>query len=349
MLKKWLSVIMAVIIGGSIFLHHAQAEGEYRAEDFPYKELSIQVMPEFDYPEGWPEDKPSLLNAFYGTITNNSGQDYSGELEFPVPLSDKDFQVYLVAEFPADNQSEVQRPYELNKAKNTLIWKPAEVIKQGSSYQFVIEYYSNPIAVTDTEKKFDFQFIPEASVEKLDIIFYNPMNSTEFTLDPKAQNVTGTDYGQELHLYQYTDVLKGEPVSYSTSYKKEGNESTLSIISKQTPEDGTHAGLTATDQVGNNGLSTSENQPIIGTAGAFIIGLSICIAGAFVFFGLRGAKESKYSSNVSSNGRNTSKKGARTSSASVKSLDEEKKLLRNKLMTGKIDEKTYEERMKKLI
>mgnify|MGYP005828433015 CR=1 FL=1 len=156
------------------------------------------------------------------TISNNSGQDFSGELEFPGPLSDKDFQVYLVAEFPADNQSEVQRPYELNKATDTLVWKPAEVFKQGSSYQFVIEYYSNPIAVSGTERKFDFQFTPEANIEKLDIIFYNQMNTTEFALNPKAQNVTGTDYGQELHLLQYTDVIKGKIVSYSTSYKKRG-------------------------------------------------------------------------------------------------------------------------------
>lgn len=347
MLKKWLSMIMAVIIGGSISIHHAQAEGVYRAEDFPYKELTIQVMPEFDYPEGWPEDKPSLLNAFYGTITNNSGQDFSGELEFPVPLSDKDFQVYLVAEFPSDNQSEVQRPYELNKATNTLVWKPAEAIKQGSSYQFVIEYYSNPIAISSTEKKFDFQFTPEANIEKLDIIFYKPMNSTEFALDPKAQNVTGTDYGQDLHLFQYTDVIKGKTVSYSTTYEKEENESTLSIISKQIPQDGNQTEISATEQVASNGLYIDKNQPIISTAGAIIIGISICIAGVFVFFGLRGAKQSKYSTNQKKS--HPSMRGARTSSARIKSLDEEKKLLRNKLLNGKIDEKTYEERMKKLI
>ncbi len=344
MVKKWLAAIIVVLFGGSFIFNNVQAEEKFDAEKFPYTELSIQVMPEFDYPEGWAQEKPSMLNAFYGTITNKSGQDFKGELEFPVPLDDKDFQVYLVAEFPGENQSEVQRPYKLNKEKGTLTWAPAETIKKDGTYQFVIEYYSNPITVNGGEKSFNYQFTPETAIEKLDIIFYNPMNAENFKLEPAAQNISITDYGQELHLSQFTDVKKGEALDYSTIYTKEGNESTLSIISKLPPEDENHSGVTATEQVATNG---SGDRPIIGTAGAIIIGISIIIAGVFVYFGLKGAK-----SNSSSKSRIDSKKRKITSptaTASVKSLDEEKKQLRNKLMKGKIDEKTYEEKMKKLI
>jgi len=341
MVKKWLVAIVVVLIGGSFIFNNVQAEEKFVAEDFPYTELSIQVMPEFDYPEGWAEEKPSLLNAFYGTITNKSGQDFKGELEFPAPLDDKDFKVYLVAEFPGENQSEVQRPYKLNKEKGTLTWSPTEAIKKDGTYQFVIEYYSNPITVNGAEKNFNYQFTPETNIEKLDIIFYNPMNAKNFKLEPAAQNISATDYGQELHLYQFTDVKKGQALDYSTAYTKEGNESTLSIISKLPPEDDNHTEA-ATEQVANNG---SDERPIIGTAGAVIIGISIIIAGAFVFLGLKGSKANSDRKLHSKLG----KKNRITSAKPVKNLDGEKKQLRNKLINGKIDEKTYEEKMKKLI
>lgn len=339
MVKKWLATIMAVFISVGFISNNVQAEDKFIAEDFPYTELSIQVMPEFDYPEGWPEEKPSLLNAYYGTITNKSGQDFKGELEFPVPLDDKEFKVYLVAEFPTGKQSEVQRPYKLNKENETLTWEPTETIKKDGTYEFVIEYYSNPISAKGEEKNFDFQFTPEANIEKLDVVFYNPLNSKNFSLEPTAQNVSATDYGQELHFYQYTDVKKGEAVQYATSYQKEGNESTLSIISKLPPEDDNNSGTTATN------LSGTSQQPLIGIAGAIIIGISIIIAGAFVFFGIKGTKSNSNQKHLS----NSSKKRGTTSRTPIKNLNDEKKQLRNKLINGKIDEKTYEEKMKKLI
>jgi hypothetical protein len=339
MVKKWLTAIMAVFFCGGFIFTIVEAEDKFNAEDFPYTELSVQVMPEFDYPEGWSEEKPSLLNAYYGTITNKSGQDFKGALEFPVPLDDKDFKVYLVAEFPADNQSEVQRSFKLNKENGTLSWEPTETIKKDDTYEFVIEYYSNPIAVKDNAKNFDYRFTPEADIEKLDIVFYNPMNSENFTLEPAAQNISATDYGQELHFYQYANVKKGEAVQYATTYEKEGNESTLSIISKLPPEDKNQSGETATNPSGTG------QQPIIGIAAAIIIGISIIIAGAFVFFAIKGTK-----SNPNQKIRSkSSKKRVPSTTNSIKSIDDEKKQLRNKLINGKIDEKTYEEKMKKLI
>jgi hypothetical protein len=344
MLKKWLPIIMALFVTGSFVLNNAQAQENFTAEEFPYKEMTIQVMPEFDYPEEWKGDKPSLLSAFYGTITNESGRDFKGELEFPLPVQDVEFSVYLVAEFPADNKPEVQRPYKLDKDKGLLKWEPAEGIKKGESYQFVIEYYSSPFTVSGAEKQFDFSYTPPAMIDRLNIIVFNPLNAKGFKLNQQADNVSDSDYGQELHHFQYSDAKKGDSFSYSASYIKEGNNSTLSVISKQNPpNDDNHSGLNESGQTAQNG---SGSSPIIGTAGAVIIGISIIIAAAFVSLGLKGNAANRPTQR---NQRKAPAKKGSSPASNIRDIAEEKKQLRNKLLAGKIDEKTYEEKMKKLI
>jgi hypothetical protein len=307
--------------------------------------MQIQVMPEFDYPADWPKDTPSVLVGQYGTFTNKSGQDYSGNIEIPVPAKDKNFEVNLVAEFPDVNKSEVQRPFEVNKDKGTISWKPGKAIKNGDTYRYVIEYYTNSINVSD-QKSFNYQFTNQADIGTLDVVFYAPMNAKNIALTPKAQSTSKSDYKEDLYYYEYKNVKPGNTVNYSFTYTKKDNVSSLSVINKeQPPKDSTHSGV--------NGNTTTSNtdkskQPIIGIGGASIIGIAIIIAGLFIFFGLRGRmrKTSSLTSNKSTKkqpGKPTSKKIDKLANA------EEKKELRKKLLNGKIDQETYEEEMKKLL
>ncbi|KKK33222.1 hypothetical protein WQ57_25205 [Mesobacillus campisalis] len=347
MLKKWLSIIMAFFISASFVLNSAQAQERFVAENFPYKEMTIQVMPEFDYPENWKGDKPSLLSAFYGTITNESGQDFKGELEFPVPAEDGNFSVYLVAEFPAEDKPEIQRPHKVDKEKGVLTWQPAEGIKKGQSYQFVIEYYSSPFMVSGAEKEFEFSYNPPAGIDQLNIIVFTPVKAEAFKLNQQADNISKSDYGQELHYFQYSNVKKDKPVSYTASYIKDGHESTLSLISKQNPpNDENHNGSSEGEPELRNSSGTPGTSPIIGTAGAIIIGISVIIAGAFIYYGLMGKAPN---TNAQNNRSKTPARKASYVAPKARDIAEEKKQLRNKLLTGKIDEKTYEEKMRKLI
>lgn len=348
MFKRLASFVITALVLTSFIPNVNAAEG-FPSEKFPYKEMQIQVMPEYDYPEKWPEDQPSLLQGYYGTFTNNTGADYNGEIEFKAPVSDKNFEIYLVAEFPSDKDPEVQRPYEINKDKGVISWKPSKAIKKGETYKFVVEYYSSGIEVTDI-KKFIFNYQNPADTEKLDIIIYAPLKSEDFKVEPTAQNTTESEYGEKLHIYQFTNKKQGETVNITASYVKKDNISTLKTISEQNPpNDENHSGVngeTATDQVLNNGKS---EKPIIGTSGAIIIGISVIIAGVFVFLGLKGNRNG--SRPVGPGSKKAFKKSAASKSVpkvDKKDVTDHKKKLRAKLVNGEIDEETYEKEIEKL-
>lgn len=346
MLKNKLFVFFLITsILSSFIIPKASAETVFQADKFPLKEMQVQVMPEFDYPEGWSKDTPSLLVGQYGTITNKSGQDFDGKIEIPVPVKEKGFKASLVAEFPDPNKPEVQRPYDIDQEKGIVTWKPEKAIKNNETYQFVIEYYSQSIDVKD-KKSFTYEFKNNAEIEQLDVIFYAPMNAKEIQLEPKAQNSDKSEYGEELYYYQYKNVKVGDSLKYTFSYKKDGTESTLEAINKQKPPaDANHTGTTATDQV-KNSTKDSTVQPIIGVGGASIIGLAIIIAGVFVFFGLKGNGKTPSKGLKPSNQK---QKKPSTKKDHKSSNTEDKKELRKKLLTGKINQEMYDEEMKKLI
>ncbi|MDN3016545.1 hypothetical protein PH210_10115 [Paenibacillus sp. BSR1-1] len=350
MLKKRL---LALFVIGSFFTNFiipkASAETVFQAEKFPFKEMQIQVMPEFDYPEDWgSRDIPSLLVGQYGTITNKSGQDYDGKIEVPIPAMEKGFEAYLVAEFPEENKPEVQRPYDVDKNKGLITWKPAKPIKSNESYKFVIEYYTKTVGVNDN-KTFTYELQKNADIELLDVIFYAPMNAKDIKLEPKAQKNSKSEYGEELYYYQYKNVKPADSLKYSFTYKKDGTESTMEAINKQQPpNDKNHSSVngTATDQVKKSGNDNSK-QPIIGVAGASIIGIAIIIAGAFIFLGLKG--KSQYPTKITKLNKQQPKKPTNVKNEHKTANEDEKKELRKKLLTGKIDQEMYEEEMKKLI
>jgi hypothetical protein len=349
MLKKLMVFVFITTLIGSFFLKDVSANEAFQAEKFPYKEMQVQVMPEFDYPKDWSKEKPSLLVGYFGTFVNKSGSEYSGEITFPLPVDDPDFEMYLAAEFPEANKPEVQVEYKIDQEQKLISWKPTKPIEIDATYNYVIEYYSNPIEVKDT-KSFNYRFTPPANMEQLNIVFYAPINSKDFTMEPKATNESKSEYGEEIHHYQYLNAKKGAEVSYKAFYVKKGNTSSMSVISTMDPpNDENHqgtSGTTATEQVLKNsgGTSKTSNRPFIDTTGAVIIGFSMIIMGVFIFLGFKGKKSvpspKSPVSKVETKGSKNTKK--------VDSKSNEKKLLRSMLMTGEIDQQTYDEKIKKL-
>lgn len=346
MLKKLFALLVITTFLSNLVMKTASAETNFQPDKFPYQTMQVQVMPEFDYPAKWPKNTPSLLVGVYGKLTNKSGQDYDGKIEIPVPANGKNFQANLVAEFPDVNKPEVQRPYEIDKAKGTVSWTPGKPIKNNETYNYVVEYYVNSIAV-GSQKSLTYELTNQADVADLNVIFYAPMNAKNIQLEPKAQVNDKSEYGEELYYYQYKNVKKGNNLKYSFKYTKTDNDSSMSIIQKQQPpNDATHNGVSNK----NTSTNTTDHRPIISTGGAIVIGLAIIIFGVFVFLGLRGSR--KPTKPTSSNRKKSSKNQGNkpvVKKESKLALDEEKKELRKKLLDGKIDQDTYEEEMKKLI
>jgi len=347
--KKWLAMFVIASFLTSFISSKTSAATIFQAEKFPFKEMQVQVMPEFDYPEDWgSRDVPSLLVGEYGTITNKSGQDYDGKIEIPVPAKEKGFEAYLVAEFPEENKPEVQRPYDVDKEKGIVSWKPAKAIKNNETYQFVIEYYTKTIEVKE-QKNFTYQLINNAAIDQLDVVFYSPMDAKNIKLEPKAANNTKSEYGEELYYYQYKGVKAKENPKYSFSYQKAGTESTMEAINKQQASTD-KSGSTATDQVKKETSSSTIKQPLIGAGGASIIGIALIIAGIFVYLGLKGnAQRGRYSAAKGTKHKQQPAKQLAGKKDHKPNNAEEKKELRKKLLTGKIDQEMYEEEMKKLI
>lgn len=345
--KRLLALFLITSFLASFIIPNAYAETTFQPEKFPYTDMQIQIMPEFDYPEGWAKDTPSLLVGQYGTFTNKSGQDFDGKVEITVPANEKGFQAYLVAEFPEDNKPEVQRPFDVDKEKGVISWKPSKAIKNNESYRFVVEYYTSAVDIKD-KRSFTYEYSNPTEIGTLDVIFYAPMDAKEITLEPKAPNNTKSEYGEELFYYQYKDVKVGESYKYSFSYQKDGFKSTLDAINeKQPPNDENHTGVngTATDQISGG---SGGDRPLIGIGGAVVIGIAIIIAGVFVYLGLKGKSQSapKASSSKATN-HHPKKQVVKKENNSI-SVDD-KKELRKKLLNGKIDQETYDEEMKKLI
>ncbi|WML45268.1 hypothetical protein [Neobacillus sp. PS3-40] len=346
MLKKLLALLVITTFLSNLVIGLASAETSFQTEKFPYKEMDVRVMPEFDYPKDWPKELPSLLVAEYGTITNKSGQDYDGKIEIPVPTKEKNFQINLTAEFPDVNKAEVERPYDVDKEKGIVSWKPVKPIKKDETYNFVVEYYVNSIEVKD-QKSFKYELTNGADIDQLNVTFFAPMDAKNIVIEPKAQSNSKSEYGEELYYYQYKDLKKGNNLKYSFTYQKVNNDSTMSVINKQQPpKDANHDGTTSTGTNDNKNVK----RPIIGVGGASIIGLAIIIAGVFVFLGLKGNQKPQktITNNANKSNKNQSKKPT-VKKESKFANTEEKKELRKKLLNGKIDQETYEEEMKKLI
>jgi len=346
--KKVMALFVMVIFFTGIIIPKASAETTFQAEKFPYQSMQVQVMPEFDYPEDWSSrEVPSMLVGLYGTITNKTGQDYDGKIEVSVPADAKGFEANLVAEFPEENKPEVQRPFDVDKKNGVISWKPGKTIKNNATYKYVIEYYSKTIDVKD-KKSFTYQFKSNSSIDQLDVTFYAPMNAKNIQIEPAAQENSKSDYGEELYFYQYTNVKAGEPLDYSFSYTKEGTESSMEAISKQqSKEDQSSSNGTATDQVVKSSGKSDSSQPIIGVGGASIIAIAIVILGVLIYLGLRG--NSRLSRRGPKQRKGQQKRPISTKNNNKIVINEAKKELRKKLLTGKIDQETYEEEMKKLI
>lgn len=343
---KWLALFVIASFLSSLTISKASAEVPFQAEKFPFSSMQVQIMPEFDYPKDWPSrNNPSLLVGLYGTITNKSGQDYDGKIEIPVPAGDKGFETNLVAEFPDPKKPEVQRPFEIDKQKGIVSWQPGKAIKNNGTYSFVIEYYTQTINVAD-KKSFTYQFKNNANIGTLDVIYYAPMNAKNIQIEPQAQANDKSDYGEPLYYWQYQKVKADSNLKFNFSYKKDSTESTLETINKQQPpNDSTHAGLNNSSSANTN--KTSASQPIIGIGGASVIGIAIIIAGFFVYFGLRGKARQQVKQTKQT--KQHPKNHAAPKNINKQGHTEAKKELRKKLLTGKIDQETYEEEMKKLI
>lgn len=185
--------------------------------------LEIQVMPEYDRPEGWTENKPNLLTGFYGVMINKSTEPFEGKIQWRVS-SLPTTKVHLVAELDTGKDLEIPVPYYYDPAKNVIEWTPSSPLQSDVPYYFAVEYYNSPFQSTHQERKLVFDFSSDYNIEDAQLYFYEPFNAIGFTLSQPYQGRFQNKTGQWIYHMSKGFLPKNDRFGVTAAYFKEGYE-----------------------------------------------------------------------------------------------------------------------------
>lgn len=286
--------------------------------------MEVQIMPELDLPDGWPDKTPALLTGIYGTFENSGAKPFSEKIQLKVP-KDQSTKIYLVAEFPDPNAPEKSVPYEFNADKNVIEWTPSAPIEKGKSYQFVVEYYGNPFTLTGNQRKFDFNFSSNYPVTDAQFYYFEPLGAQNFTLSDNTNEIFQSKYGQKIYKFAKGALTPKDTVKLSVSYQKDDFETTAQKQAKIDKETAPAA------SAGSQTQKSSNSDVVV----AIIIGIAIVIFGLFVFLGLRGRARGAFAFN------------GPKSAVENRQRDTEIRKLRRQVLDGKISEDEYLELRKR--
>lgn len=331
-LFRYITVSLAVLILLAFQTWNVAAQVDRTEAELPYKELVIQLMPEYVNPSGWTEEGPVLLYGQHGFFLNEGEEIFVGDITVDAPVNEPSLFIALVGRF--DEQGQVQElDYTIDEDAGTIQWTPEGGIAPGEEYRYVIEYYYAPFT-GESLREFSFDFTLDRQTENMTVLFFEPYGAEDITLSKDPERVTDM-FGVPVHAFEFEDLSAGEIFALDISYVKDNEISTLEALeSQRPPNDETHAGIG-----GNPGVPGGGNNPIISTENAVMISISLIISGLLVFFGLRTYRQQPAVQQ---------EKGKFQKQAAKVDIQAEKKILRQQFMNGEIDEKTYRNRMMRL-
>jgi len=286
----------------------------------------------------WPEyDDPRVLAILSGTLTNNSGQDFTGRAYFNVP---KDIEVKMACELINGGQHSCQ-PYELEDKGDyqVLSWKVTKTISPGQEYPFWLEYYYNPLQGSP-EKTMEFSFIPYYKTSELKLTVKEPLKSSNFKIDP-APTTTGQDgEGFRNDYYTFQNLDADNPVNLKISYTRSETKPSVEPLNPNANQNN------SSDPLGTSAWKKPEVLiPVV---------LFIIVLVAFIFYSLYYSKNQPPTARVDrihreygdrgngGKGSGSKASGGRNSGISPQAA-REKKRIRQMLLDGEISEQTYRE------
>lgn len=226
---KIVLITLTLISASSTIIVFAEENKGFPVEQFPYSELSIQVMPEFTTPKGWPNGQPAVLIGYHGRLINQTGQSYSGVIELPIPTKENNFTIGYLAQYSEQGEELIELEAEINLETSIIRWQPNKPIGKDQSYYFVIEYYFIP-QKNEGITSFSYSLIPETKIEKANILIYQPYGASEFKIKPYTDYRSANDYGVPIYIYQYENLVQDQQKEFRISYVKKGTATTLDYI-----------------------------------------------------------------------------------------------------------------------
>jgi hypothetical protein len=204
-MRKWFSVLLAILFLVVAFPAHAQAE-------VVINELQVSIWPEYDRPDqlviydfslapGTPSSAPVQLripaDASLNAVAMKSGDSFVN-IQYEEPVKEGDWQVVTI------------------------------VTAEATEYR--LEYYA-PIQLDGNQRHFEFTWLGDYVVNTLVASVQEPPNVTSFKSTPTLPNESSSQDGFLVHSGTFGSVKAGESWSLEVDYTRSSDE--LSVAGQE--------------------------------------------------------------------------------------------------------------------
>ena len=194
--------------------------------------------------ELWPDyDRPSVLVLLTGTLPADTAFPVAVTLPLPETA-----QLNAVARI--DSSDGVMKDDIISTARSGVI----EFITPDPLFR--LEYYF-PYRVNNNQKSFDFTWLADLSVNKLELRVQQPVSVNSLSTEPATEKVVKRDNGFDYHILPVQAVPAGQPFSVLVNYKM----ATAQLSVEQLPSRG--AGLQAPELSSKSSAGSGTNWPIV--------------------------------------------------------------------------------------
>ena len=157
--------------------------------------------------EFWPDyDKASVLFLLTGTLPDDTKLPAAVTLRIPETA-----QLNAVARIDRKDDRMMDDIVSSTSPSGMLTFITPDL-------RFRVEYYF-PYTINDSLRSFDFTWLADLSVNKLQLKVQQPLSASFLDTDPKTENVVKSGDGFYYHIHPVRSVPSGQPFSVHVEYK----------------------------------------------------------------------------------------------------------------------------------
>lgn len=312
--RLWLLLMLVCFL----WLGQAPVAAQAAQEPLAIQEMYLSVWPEYYTPE--------VVVSQASIFVNRSEEPVGGEIWFQLPKTVEPVGLTEVQEGLLPRYFEV-----VDKGDHQLVrYELTTPLEPGGRLSLLLDYIY-PRFQEAGRREIPIEFISKYPVEKLNVEIKQPLRSTEFEINPPAQNQSIDSEGFDVYQFDYSNVEADRLLEFQISYFKEDNlpsvdpEPTAAVVNEP------------------------QEQGMSSTTVVLLVIVFVALLGITLVFALKSnqtagptAKGVKAASKGGGGPKGKSQKRVSGSEKKAEEPVDQRKKLRKMLMEGKIDEKTYE-------
>ncbi|HHX51279.1 MAG TPA: hypothetical protein GX711_07560 [Clostridia bacterium] len=175
------------------------------------------------YGSVWPEHySADVVVNLTGILVNDTGEAFDGEIVFEMPLEARPI---TLAEI---QNGIIPQYYELveEKDRQLIIYQRENPLEPGEELSLLLEYRYLQFREGGA-RNFPVNFNVRFPVKKLNLEIRQPLNSTDFSLQPEEGGKYTDGEGFNVYTYEYLDLPENREMSFQVSYGKSDSEPSL--------------------------------------------------------------------------------------------------------------------------